>query len=160
MKIKVIEADLGDPLHAEAVITILDSYAKEPVGGGKPLSDEVRARLIPELQQLDKLMILLAIQEGTPIGVAVCFIGFSTFAARPLVNVHDLAVLPEFRGMGAGQLLLESLHERAEKLGCCKITLEVREDNSGAHALYKRLGYNDYKPSDRPVTTFFLEKHL
>ncbi len=160
MKTKIVEADLANPVHANAIITILDSYAKEPVGGGKPLPDDVKARLIPELKKRDNVLILLALQGDAAIGVAVCFVGFSTFSARPLVNVHDLAVLPGFRGQGTGHLLLESLNVHAAKLDCCKITLEVREDNTGARALYKQFGYNDYNPSDKPVTTFFLEKRL
>jgi len=160
MKTRILKADLDNSIHADAILAILDSYAKEPVGGGKPLPSEVKNRLIPELKKRDNALILLAMQEDAAIGVAVCFVGFSTFSARPLVNVHDLAVLPEFRGQGTGHLLLESLDAHAAKLGCCKITLEVREDNAGARALYKRFGYNDYNPADKAVTTFFLEKRL
>ncbi len=160
MEISINKADLDNPLHAEAVIGILDAYAKEPIGGGRPLAGDVRKRLIPELKRQDNALVLLAFADGRPAGIAVCFVGFSTFAARPLLNLHDLAVLPGLRGRGIGQALLDSLNEHALQLGCCKITLEVREDNHGARALYKRYGYGDYNPSDEPVITFFLEKRL
>lgn len=36
----------------------------------------------------------LAYRGTGPIGPAPCFRGFPTFAARPLVNIHDLFVAP------------------------------------------------------------------
>ena len=35
-----------------------------------------------------------------PVGLATTFEGFSTFAAKPLINIHDIAVLPDYRGRG------------------------------------------------------------
>jgi len=160
MDIKITEADLDNPLHGDAVVAILDGYAREPAGGGRPLSEDVRRRLIPQLKARNNALILLALADQKPAGVAVCFTGFSTFAARPLLNLHDLAVLPGFRGRGIGHRLLSALNAYALKLECCKITLEVSEDNHGARALYRRFGYGDYNPCDAPVTTLFLEKRL
>lgn len=76
-------------------------------------------------------------------GVAVCFVTCSTWAARPAVNVHDLAVDPAYRGRGIGQALLEAVKEHARSISACKVTLEVREDNLVAQKLYKRLGFGE-----------------
>ncbi len=64
------------------------------MGNGKSLSPEARRALIPGLQEHPTTVIFLAYQGGKAIGVAVCFLGFSTFDAKPLLNIHDLAVLP------------------------------------------------------------------
>jgi ribosomal protein S18 acetylase RimI-like enzyme len=73
--------------------------------------------------------------------MAVCFIGFSTFAARPLLNIHDFAVAGAFRGQRVGARLLEHIEQKARELGCCKLTLEVKDDNHAARRLYKRFGF-------------------
>jgi ribosomal protein S18 acetylase RimI-like enzyme len=84
----------------------------------------------------------LAYVEDQAVGIATCFRGFSTFAARPLVNIHDLAVLPEFRGYGIGCLLLAEVARKAAELGCCKVTLEVQENNTKAGRLYEDAGFS------------------
>ncbi|MBI3782591.1 MAG: GNAT family N-acetyltransferase [Deltaproteobacteria bacterium] len=122
------------------------------MGGGRSLASEARARLGAALQAHPTTRAFLAYDGRSPIGVAVCFLGFSTFAARPLLNVHDLAVLPEHRRRGVGRALLEHVAEAARGLGCCKITLEVRADNGPAQALYRAAGFVG--------DACFLERHL
>ncbi len=139
--ITILQADLDDTAHQEAVRILVDAYAADPMGQGQGLSEAVKRDLIPGLAAHPTTFILLAFLNTRPVGMAVCFRGFSTFAARPLLNVHDLAVLPEFRGQGIGRRLLEETHRRAAELGCCKVTLEVRRDNHRAQLLYRSMGY-------------------
>jgi ribosomal protein S18 acetylase RimI-like enzyme len=47
--------------------------------------------------------------------------------------------------MGVGTKLLDAVHDEAEKMGCSKITLEVREDNP-AQNLYEREGFEYGEP--------------
>jgi len=105
--IAIVEADLGNPQHQNAIIHLVDAYARDPMGSGKALPEEVRMRLIPGLQRHPTTLVFLAWHSTTPVGIAICFVGFSTFLARPLINIHDLAVLPTYRGQGVGRLLLE-----------------------------------------------------
>ena len=63
--------------------------------------------------------------------------GFSTFACKPLLNIHDFAVLRPYRGQGIGKLMLGRVKQLAKNLGCCKITLEVLEGNTVARHLYE-----------------------
>src|SRR4051812_49605519 len=93
------------------------------MGDGKPLSDEARNQLLPGLRQHPTTLILLAYNLDHPVGIAVCFGGFSTFAAKPLINIHDLAVLPEYRGRGIGRRLLEAVERKNPGLGCCQVNL-------------------------------------
>jgi len=104
-------------------------------------------------------LVLLAFEGDRPVGVAVCFPGFSTFQARPLINIHDLAVLPGSRGRGVGRALLGAVEDEAHRRGCCKLTLEVRQDNPAAR-LYRALGYGAASAGGAPAQYLFMEKRL
>ncbi len=158
MSVRVAQADLANPQHAAGIVTVLDTYASDPVGGGKPLAPDVRRRLIPALREQPTALVLLAFDGDEPVGIAVCFFGFSTFQARPLLNVHDLAVLPEWRGRGVGQALLAAAEERARARGGCKLTLEVQDENWRARRAYDRFGFVDFTLAGS--ATRFLTKPL
>ncbi|MFW6348454.1 MAG: GNAT family N-acetyltransferase, partial [Cyclonatronaceae bacterium] len=145
MDIHVFIADYENPEHAEAIITILDAYSRDPMGQGKPLDKYVRENLIPELDAFPTAVSILAYADGQPAGLANCFMSLSSFKAAPLLNVHDLAVMPGYRGNGIGRQLLEVVEEKAKQMGCCKITLEVRDDNR-AQSLYRRAGFGPDTP--------------
>jgi len=152
----IVLADLANPTHHAAILDLLDMYSRNEFGDGKPLSAETRANLIPGLIKHGKSRVFLAYEGDEPAGLAICFIGFSSFKAKPLVNVHDLAVAPQFRGQGIGKALLEAVAADARALGCGKVTLEVRADNAKAIELYRRVGFQ----STQPAETLFLSKYL
>lgn len=158
--IRIVEADLSRPEHQQAVIALTDAYAADPMGDGQQLSAQTRNALIPGLQQHPTTLIFLAYEGGDPIGIATCFRGFSTFAARPLINIHDLAVLPGHRGKGVARQLLEEVERKAREMGCCKLTLEVLENNRRARQVYEAAGFADpvYQASARG--SLFLSKPL
>jgi GNAT superfamily N-acetyltransferase len=159
MTTRVRRADFSDPRDQAAIIEVLDAYACDPKGGGSPLSDEVRERLVPALIDHGNALALLAIDDDRAVGLAVCFVGLSTFRARPLLNIHDLAVVKEHRGKGIGRALLEAAERHAVELGCCKLTLEVQDDNTPARSLYEHFGFRDFVVVDS-ATTRFLSKPL
>ncbi len=159
MVIEIIEADLADPTHASGIVEVLDTYARDEFGGGTALGDEVRRRLVPGLRECPTSLVLLARDGERPVGVAVCFLGYSTFAAHPLLNIHDLAVVPECRGRGVGRALLAAVETLARERGCGKLTLEVIEDNARARGLYASCGFGD-PVVGRAVATRFLTKPL
>ena len=144
MNVRVREADFDDDRDVNGFIEVLDSYARAPVGGGSSLAPEVRERVVPMLREHPTSLVLLAFIDDEPVGVAVCFFGMSTFRARPLLNIHDLAVLPAYQGKGVGPALLEAVEDHARRGGCCKLTLEVRDDNTRARGVYQRFGFEDY----------------
>ncbi|MBI3524554.1 MAG: GNAT family N-acetyltransferase [Betaproteobacteria bacterium] len=141
---EVVEADLSQSEHAEAVLNLLNAYALDAMGGGEDLSEFARANLIAELRRRPSARVILAYADGIPAGLAICFEGFSTFACKPLLNIHDLAVAPQFRGQGISKLLLRKAEEIARQSGCCKLTLEVLEGNVIAQAAYRACGYAGY----------------
>lgn len=139
--IEIVEAQLNNQEHSRAVVAMTAAYAKDGMGNGGPLPEDVLERLVPALRAHPTTLVFLAYAGDTPIGIATCFLGFSTFAARPLINIHDLAVLPEHRGRGVGRALLTAVEGKARATGCVKITLEVQENNHRARGVYERAGF-------------------
>jgi len=161
--IEVAAADLSREADAAAVVALLDAYARDPMGGAQPLPGAVRERLVPDLRARiasGAALVLIARRAGEPLGVAVCFVGYSTFAARPLLNLHDLAVVESARGEGVGRALLAAVEDAARARGCVKLTLEVREDNARARRLYQHIGFADYATGGTQTRTLFLERKL
>ncbi|QDU72942.1 GNAT family N-acetyltransferase [Mucisphaera calidilacus] len=134
------EADLTDPDEGAQLVRLIDAYAREPIGQGRPLEPEIRARLVNDLRDHPAARADLALLDGAPVGYAITMLSYSTFKAAPVLNLHDIAVLAEHRGLGIGKALLDYLDGVARSLGCCKMTLEVRTDNP-AQRLYERAGF-------------------
>jgi ribosomal protein S18 acetylase RimI-like enzyme len=158
--IRVVEADLKLPAHQKAVLAMIDVYARDPMGETKPLDPDVRARLIPGLQNHPTTVVFLAFHGDQAVGAAVCFIGFSTFAAKPLINIHDFVVLSALRGKGVGRSLLEAIEGKARELGCCKLTLEVMDNNHRALRIYEAAGFARYALQKGSGTAIFMSKPL
>ena len=89
--IRVFEADLTDSAHQGAVVALVDQYAGE-APGGQPLAAAARDALAAGLEAHPSAVVFLAWNGDAAVGVAVCFRLFSTFAGRPLLNIHDIAV--------------------------------------------------------------------
>ena len=56
-------------------------------------------------------------------------------------HITNIAIHPEYRGMGIGKKLVGGLIEEVLKIDIYRITLEVRPSNTAARALYKKFGF-------------------
>ncbi len=160
MALTVIRADYANPAHAEAVLGLLDAYARDPMGGGTPLPTDVLTRLIPDLAARPQFFSLLAMEGDTPVGLANCIHGYSSFAGAPLINIHDLSVLAEWRGKGVAHALFDAIEAIAEAEGACKVTLEVLSGNERAKALYAKRGFGDYVLDPAMGNALYWQKRL
>jgi ribosomal protein S18 acetylase RimI-like enzyme len=147
-------ANLADPADGEAIVRLIDAYARDPRGGGEPLPQRVREQLVPGLAAHPTTCVWLAFDGDEAVGVCVGFVGYSTFRARPLLNIHDLAVLATHRSRGVGRALLAAAEDMARSKGFGKLTLEVQEDNLPARRLYERFGFLDVRYGDSGPTRF------
>jgi len=139
----IVDCDFCNPDHLRAVGNLINAYIKDEMGGGTPLTPFQQLRLVDGLNNHPTAIVLLAATNGEPSGLIVAFQNFSTFMAKPMVNIHDVFVSSDARGMGVGRMLMEALIEKAKELKCGRITLEVRHDNVVAQKLYNSLGFHD-----------------
>ncbi|HYA66327.1 MAG TPA: GNAT family N-acetyltransferase [Burkholderiaceae bacterium] len=158
--IRIAKIDLDDPAHVRGIVELLDHYALDPMGGGQGLAADARKRLIPELRKISHYTGALAYVGDEPVGLINCFIGFSTFAARPLLNIHDIVVRSERRGQGVARALLEWAQQQAAQLHCCKLTLEVLSNNQRALRTYERAGFRPYVLDPAAGQALLLQKFL
>ena len=141
MPVTIVPADLAEKLHADAVVDLLDIYARDPMGAGIPLPADVIGRLRRDMPSHPTAHALLAFAGDEVIGFVTGFLGYSTFRAMPLLNIHDIAVLPAWRGRGIARRLLRETEALGRSLGCCRITLEVRDDNPRVRSVYDQAGF-------------------
>jgi ribosomal protein S18 acetylase RimI-like enzyme len=163
LHIAVLQADYANPAHASALLSLLDAYAQDPMGGAAPLGEFAKANLVAELTKRPQAFSVLAFDVNAgdrPVGLVNCLEGFSTFACKPLVNVHDVAVLPAYRGLRVAEKMLSLVTQIARERGACKLTLEVLQGNAGAQKLYHRIGFSNYQLDPAAGHAQFLQKWL
>ena len=153
-------ADYNNPAHAAAVIKLLDAYAQDPAGGGQALSDFAKSNLVQELAKRPQAFSVLAFDSNVPVGLVNCIEGFSTFACKPLVNVHDVVVVASHRGQRVGEQMLALVEQTAIERGACKLTMEVLSGNLSAMKLYQRIGFAGYQLDPAMGSAQFLQKWL
>ncbi len=156
----VRRADYAHPADGAAIVMLLDAYASDPAGGGEPLSDFAKANLVRELAARPQAFSVLAFDGDVPVGLVNCIEGFSTFKCKPLVNVHDVAVLASHRGRGIAEQMLALAETIACERGAVKMTLEVLSGNAPAVKLYTRIGYAGYQLDPAMGTAQFFQKWL
>jgi ribosomal protein S18 acetylase RimI-like enzyme len=138
--------DFSNGEHCIRLAALINQYIADPMGGGTPLTYRQQLRLVDGLNNHPASFVLFILSDQQIVGLATCFINFSTFKAKPYINIHDILIDSEFRGNGLGKKLLEQIELIARERKCCKITLEVREDNQIAQNLYTELGFKDVEP--------------
>ncbi|NRD71698.1 GNAT family N-acetyltransferase [Shewanella sp. VB17] len=158
MKIEVLIADYLNEQHSQDIGYLLNNYAADPMGGGTPLSDFIQQNLALELSKVPNAFSVICYVNDKPAGLANCFEAFSTFKCKPLINVHDVVVVNEFRGLGISQLILAKVEERAKEKECCKITLEVLEGNEVACKSYIKFGFDGFELDPKVGKALFWQK--
>jgi ribosomal protein S18 acetylase RimI-like enzyme len=154
-KIKIVEADLNQLDHAENFLRLTAAYMADPMGEAEPWNDEQKNTVIREMKDHPGALVVFAKADNEYIGICTCFYAYSTFLAKPLLNIHDIYVSEPYRSNGIGRKMIEAIEAIARQKGCGKITLEVRKDNLDARDLYKRQGFKE-----APHSMFFWIKYL
>ncbi|MDR2691139.1 MAG: GNAT family N-acetyltransferase [Dysgonamonadaceae bacterium] len=147
MNIQLVICDYANTAHRKAIARLTNAYITDAMGGGKRLDENEQVRLVEGLEKHPKSVVILAETDGVFVGLLTAFENFATFAIRPMINIHDIIVLKEYRGKGVGRKLMQAITAEAEKRGCCRITLEVREDNVNAQKLYRSEGFGELEPN-------------
>ena len=160
MSLSIAAVDLKNLSISAAWLDLLDHYALDPMGGGEGLSDYAKANLAEQLKDLPIFYGALAFLGEKPVGLINCFVGFSTFAAKPLLNIHDVVVHADVRGQGIALALLQWAETQARQLGCCKLTLEILSNNIPAMRSYERAGFEPYVLDPAAGHALLMQKYL
>jgi GNAT superfamily N-acetyltransferase len=121
--IRELIRDLATYERAPDAVVATEAGLREVLFGAKPAAE-----------------VLLALENGEPVGFAVFFHNFSTWLGRPGLYLEDLFVRPEKRGKGYGRALLARLAQIAKQRGCGRMEWAVLDWNDPAIQFYRKLG--------------------
>jgi GNAT superfamily N-acetyltransferase len=99
--------------------------------------DAVRQHLVGPTRSAEALIAWL---EDAPVGFAVYYRTFSTFAARPGIFLEDLFVRSRFRRQGIGRQLLTAVGRIARHANAGRLEWTTLKWNENARRLYASLG--------------------
>ncbi len=139
-----------DDIHS-AVCSLLDCVCDDVTI--VPLEKEHASKLA-ELEQIcfsdpwsEEGIAFEAGNDAAKFFVALCGEEIAGYAgmlyAADLGNICNIAVFPQFRRHGIGRRLVYALISSAKELGIAELTLEVRESNEPAKALYASFGFTE-----------------
>ncbi len=84
--------------------------------------------------------VLIAEENGNPVGFVLFFHNFSTFLGRKGVYIEDLYIREDVRGKGYGEALLKEICKLAKKRDCGRVEWWVLDWNERAINFYKKIG--------------------
>jgi ribosomal-protein-alanine acetyltransferase len=100
------------------------------------------SQLRRELSKPESRVWTARLRSGPPDGPDGAAVGFAVgWIVAGELQVAETAVRPDARRRGAGRTLLRRLLDDARAAGCARATLEVREGNAAARALYAAEGF-------------------
>lgn len=151
--IEFIDFSLQD--HFRAFEHLLNHYMLDKMGVERALEKDMRNIIVSELKKHPTYVGILVKTNKEYTALANCFVNYSTFQAKHLLNIHDFVVHPNFRNLGIGSFLLNAISDYAKQKGYCRLNLEVREDNEHAIRMYEKFGFKSCEPN-----MYFWEKKL
>jgi GNAT superfamily N-acetyltransferase len=129
-------ATATDALTLFELITALAVYEKLP-----PPDTEAPERLARHMSgETPRFQAFIAELSGKPIGYAVAFETYSTFAAAGKYYLEDIFILPGYRGRGYGHALFAAVAGEAVLRGCQAMEWTALDWNKPAHDFYDGMG--------------------
>ena len=123
-------------------------FIKELASYEKMLDDVVATEdLLREwIFEKKKAEVILAEENGEPLGFALFFHNFSTFLGRAGIYLEDLFVRPGYRGKGIGKAILRRLAQITVERGCGRLEWACLDWNKPSIDFYLSL---DATPMDQ-----------
>jgi ribosomal protein S18 acetylase RimI-like enzyme len=150
-EIPVREATVED---AAAIARLLHDFNTEYEAHTPPVPELTRhaERMLNE----GEMTVLLA--GSGPDGLALLRFRPSVWAERQEAYLQELYVVPDRRGRGIGQGLMEAVIASCRERGAGWIELNTGETDTAARALYAKLGFtNEEGPGGPPMLYYELE---
>jgi len=88
-------------------------------------------------------MVWLIQVDGSPIGYVVLTLGFSLEFHGRDAFIDEIYIRTKHRGKGIGRRALEFVEAACRSLGVRAMHLEVERNNTKAHAVYHKIGFED-----------------
>ena len=79
-------------------------------------------------------------ERGQALGFATLYWTWSTLRAARIAVMNDLFVVPEARGSGVADALIEGCRERCRERGMARMQWQTAPSNLRAQRLYERIG--------------------
>lgn len=84
--------------------------------------------------------VLIAQENGEPVGYALYFFNFSTFSGRRGLYLEDLYISPEYRAKGYGKAIFVYLAQLAGEAGCARMEWVCLDWNTPSQRFYRSIG--------------------
>jgi ribosomal protein S18 acetylase RimI-like enzyme len=128
------------PDDAPAVGQLLHDFNRE-YGEPTPTPAEMAERMAELMDNGDETIVLLTDEPDHPDGLAVLRLRPGIWSRAQECYLAELYVIPERRRQGRGLALMEAAMAAARTAGADHIDLGTGEHDTGARALYERLGF-------------------
>jgi ribosomal protein S18 acetylase RimI-like enzyme len=83
---------------------------------------------------------IILFEENVAIGYAIFYPNFASFRGQCGFYLEDIYIKDEFRGRGAGEMMLKYIAKLAQSRGFERIDFQVLEWNAPAIEFYEKLG--------------------
>lgn len=130
---EAIAEDAGLILHFVRELAIYEKAEHEVLA----TQETVEQTIFAEDSHVNALICEL---DGQAVGMAIYFYNYSTWLAKPGLYLEDLYVSPEFRGKGAGKLLLKKMAQIALDKGCGRFEWSCLDWNKPSRDFYESIG--------------------
>ncbi len=134
----------GQPLYRVRPARLEDVTALDQLEKACFDSDRLSMRSFRHLIRRDSASVLVATRDEQLLGYICVLYRRNTALSR----IYSIAVLPEVRGHGIAEALMQQAETDAIDHGCTHMRLEVRTDNEPAIRFYHRLGYRQFAALD------------
>jgi GNAT superfamily N-acetyltransferase len=101
----------------------LAEFEQEPASSVKVTEADIIRDGFGDRSQFE---VLIAEQEGSPVGFALFFMNYSTWEGTSGLYIEDLFVNESARSTGAGRALMAAASAVSKDRGCARIELSVR----------------------------------
>ena len=133
MGLTICDARLGD---AQALAGLIDQL-------GYPTSPEAVGRRLKRLQASEADRLVVAELDGEVVGLASVHASLSVEYDEPAAKLSAIVVDERHRRHGIGEALAAAMEAEARRRGCRLIFLTTAERRAGAHAFYRRIGFEE-----------------
>jgi ribosomal protein S18 acetylase RimI-like enzyme len=104
-------------------------------------SDRMSMRSVRHFLKTPSAYAWVAELDGAVVGNLILQTRRGSGSAR----IYSVVVAPQARGRRFGERLVRAAQSAAQRLGLTHVSLEVRQDNAAARALYAKLGYVEHR---------------